>query len=145
MTKRKSKVKPKKFTMYQKDTLTRLLSGLDAFSGAVEQNAVAHKFRSMNPKVNRDLLGTMTANLHGEVSELWEAFRDGTLDAPCDKAERMEELGLPPLTSKAEELADVIIRALDDARALKVDIVEALVVKHLYNTTRPIRHGGKRA
>lgn len=148
MTKRKSppKAKPiKKFAAAKVDGLFALIDGLTAFSLRVEQNAVAHKFRALHPKPNKELLGTATANLHGEVSELWESFRAGTLDAPCDKADKMEALGLPRLTSKAEELADIIIRALDNARSLKVDIVEALVVKHLYNTTRPVRHGGKLA
>lgn len=81
------------------------------------------------------------ANLHGEVSEAWEAYRAGKLNAPCDKAERMAE----PLTCLEEELADVIIRALDTAAALGVDIDRAVRVKLAYNETRPHRHGGKLA
>jgi hypothetical protein len=44
------------------------------------------------------------ANLHGEVSELWEAYRRGMLDKPCDKKTA------EPLTCLEEELADIIIR-----------------------------------
>ncbi len=85
------------------------------------------------------------ANLHGEVSELWEAWRAGRLHAPCDKANKMSAAGLPALTCAEEELADIVIRAFDNARALGVDIEHAIAVKHAFNATRPYRHGGKRA
>lgn len=79
----------------------------------------------------------LISNLHGEVSELWEAYRKGALDKQCDKPVTM--------TCAEEELADIIIRALDTAYALKVDIDWAIHQKHFYNTTRPFRHGGKLA
>lgn len=82
---------------------------------------------------------SFVANLHGEVSELWEAYRNGALWDPCDKAEKMVE----PLTCMEEELADIVIRALDTAVAGSVDIERAVRVKLLYNRTRPHRHGGK--
>lgn len=85
------------------------------------------------------------ANIHGEVSELFEAFRDNRLHAPCDKAEMMGELGLARLTCAEEELADIIIRALDTAGRLKIDIGRAVMAKHTLNVVRPWRHGGKRA
>lgn len=85
------------------------------------------------------------ANIHGEASELWEAYRAGKLRAPCDKAAKMAGHGITPLTCVEEELADVIIRALDDAMALGVDIEKAIAAKHEYNKTRPQRHGGKLA
>lgn len=135
----------KKFSKSDVEYYTRSLHFLGAFSRHVENNAIAKKFRVRNPKVTAGLVGAFTANLHGEVSELWEAFRAGILDKPCDKAAKMEALGLPGLTNKEEEVADVIIRALDTARMLDIDVVRAVVVKHLYNTTRPIKHGGKKA
>lgn len=85
------------------------------------------------------------ANMHGEVSEFWEAYRAGTLNEWCDKAQKMVEAGLPPLTCAEEELADMIIRALDCAAMLKIDIGRAIHIKHRFNSTRPYRHGGKRA
>lgn len=88
---------------------------------------------------------TYTSNQHGEASEFWEAFRNGTLDKPCDKAAKMVALGLPVLTSAAEEIADEIIRALDKADAHNVDVAQAVAVKHAYNTSRPALHGGKKA
>lgn len=79
------------------------------------------------------------ANLHGECSELWEAYRAGKLRAPCDKAAKMGE----PLTCIEEELADIVIRAFDMACLLGVDIERAIAVKHAFNSTRAYRHGGK--
>jgi NTP pyrophosphatase (non-canonical NTP hydrolase) len=75
------------------------------------------------------------ANLHGEVSELWEAYRTGGLEERCDKP--------IPLTCQEEELADIIIRALECAAQLRIDIDHAVKLKHEYNLSRPYRHGGK--
>lgn len=84
-------------------------------------------------------------NIHGEVSELWEAYRRSALAELCDKADKMELLGLEPLTNEEEELADTIIRALDYAKRRNLNIGKAVAVKHAYNVTRPYRHGGKAA
>jgi NTP pyrophosphatase (non-canonical NTP hydrolase) len=43
------------------------------------------------------------------------------------------------------ELADGVIRLFHLAKRLNIDIVTALECKMAYNTTRPYRHGGKRA
>lgn len=86
-----------------------------------------------------------TANEHGEVSEFWEAFREGILNHPCNKAEKMIALGLPGLTNAEEEVADALIRILDTAEAFGVDVAKAVAVKAAYNATRPELHGGKKA
>ena len=83
------------------------------------------------------------ANLHDEVSELHTAFREGKLFKPCDKVELLRELRLAELTCVEEELADIIIRALDTAGRLRVDIGRAVMTKHALNVVRPYRHGGK--
>lgn len=84
-------------------------------------------------------------NLHDEVSELHESWRNNRLRLPCDKADKMIEAGIKPLSCLEEELADIVIRVFDDARKLNVDIESAILRKHAYNKTRSIRHGGKRS
>jgi hypothetical protein len=44
-----------------------------------------------------------------------------------------------------EELADIIIRAMDTACVFGLDIGNAVKLKHEYNKTRPHKHGGKLA
>lgn len=79
----------------------------------------------------------MCNNLHDEVSELHEAWRNNHLWDKCDKPIE--------LTCGEEELADIIIRVLDNARKLEIDIQRAVEIKHEYNATRSNRHGGKRS
>ena len=64
----------------------------------------------------------MCNNLHDEVSELHEAWRGNRLRGACDKADAMRDLVIAPLTCLEEELADIIIRTLDNAKRLGVDI-----------------------
>lgn len=90
-------------------------------------------------------IAAFCTNLHGEVSELWEAWRKGALDKPCDKAEKMEANGVPVLTSAEEEIADILIRALDFSYVLNVDVGRAVEAKLQFNRTRPHRNGGKLA
>lgn len=85
------------------------------------------------------------SNLHGEQSELWESARKGKLHEPCDKAKDMEARGLPVLSCVEEELADIIIRTLDNAAEFGVDIAKAVAIKAAFNRTRAFQHGGKLA
>ena len=82
-------------------------------------------------------------NLHDEVSELHEAYRNNMLRSLCDKSEKMKELGIEPLNCLEEEMADIIIRVLDNCKKLGVDIQSAIERKHDYNKSRSHRHGGK--
>lgn len=90
------------------------------------------------------MFSNMCNNLHDEVSELHEAWRNNKLNELCDKAEGMTAMGLTPLTCAEEELADILIRVLDDCKALGIDPEHACRTKHAYNAGRPERHGGKR-
>ena len=94
-----------------------------------------------NPDINdltlKHRIGTWIANLHGEVSELWEAYRNRKLFLKCDKA--------CDLTCAEEELADIMIRCMDTAVALGVDLGKAINAKAEYNKHRPMHHGGKLA
>jgi len=93
----------------------------------------------------RENVAIALINIHGEVSEAWEAYRHGTLFAPCDKSDKLSSLGLPILTSLEEELADIVIRVFDTAEHFKIDIQKAIEVKHAFNATRSFKHGGKLA
>ena len=63
--------------------------------------------------------------IHSEVSEALEAYRD------CNEA------------LLAEELADVIIRTMDTAEGLGIDLFTEVIKKHHINVGRSYRHGGK--
>lgn len=93
----------------------------------------------------RENVAVYLLNINGEVSEAWEAFRNGKLREPCDKAPRMRAIGARELTCIEEELADIVIRVFDTAEALGVDIEHAVRAKMTYNETRPHKHGGKLA
>ena len=90
----------------------------------------------------RHYLARLTSNIHGEVSELWEAFRNGKLDSPCDKSAAVHGR---PMTCKEEELADILIRVLDACAYLGVDADACVTAKMAYNDGREFRHGGKAA
>lgn len=66
------------------------------------------------------------ALIHSEVSEALEAYRMG------------DRLGF------AEELADTLIRVLDLAHGLGIDLGREVVEKLATNRTRGYRHGDKR-
>lgn len=85
----------------------------------------------------------MIANIHGETSELWEAFRNQTLNKLCDKSEKMIANDIEPLTCAEEELADILIRVLDTAEEYNIDIGRAVYLKAEFNKTRSHKNGGK--
>lgn len=68
-----------------------------------------------------------------ELSECLEAARKGNPDS----------LKIPPHTAIEEELADAVIRILDMASHLKLDLGGAILAKMRFNRTRERRHGGK--
>lgn len=104
------------------------------------QNAVDHGFHDFGENRGQ-FLTRAVANLHGEVSELWEAYRRNQLDELCDKAEKMET----KLSCAEEELSDLAIRVFDTARRMNINIGLTIAAKHKYNVSRPYRHGGKAA
>jgi len=73
--------------------------------------------------------------IHSEVSECLEAYRHG--NKMSDK--------IAPFSGEEEELADIIIRALDYAGRRGFEMGKAVAAKMAYNEGRAYRHGNKRA
>lgn len=110
------------------------IAAINQVASIVHRNAIDKGF---HPLDDPEYVAKTTANMHGEVSEFWEAHRHKKLFDLCDKA--------CGLTCGEEELADIVIRAFDTARTLNINIGRAIALKHEYNTTRPFRHGNKAA
>lgn len=116
------------------------MNSLNQLAQIIHQNAKDHGF---HPEVEtiREFMANQCNNIHGEVTELWDAWRAGKEFESCDKAHKMSDLGHYPLNSTEEELADIIIRALDLSARLGIDIQRAVESKHAFNTSRPYKHG----
>lgn len=69
--------------------------------------------------------GEVVALMHSELSEALEADRKGLMD---DK--------LPHRDGREVEFADLIIRVLDTAAALGLDVAGAVIEKNRFNRTR---------
>ena len=80
-------------------------------------------------------LPELIALMHSELSEALEEYRD-------KKPMQYMQDGKPE--GVAIELADCVIRILDAAAYMGLDIGGAIYEKMNYNKTRPWRHGGKR-
>lgn len=76
------------------------------------------------------------ALIHSEVSEALECYREG------DMLGHLDPTGKP--LGFSTELADVVIRILDLAQHLGIDMDAEIQRKHAFNLTRPFRHGNKK-
>ena len=103
----------------------------------VHENAKVHGFHPQEEHINI-FLANQINNLHGEVSELWDAFRADKFGEPTDK--HIMFCG-HFMTNAEEEYADVIIRCLDQMERLGLNPEACILAKHEYNTKRPYKHG----
>jgi NTP pyrophosphatase (non-canonical NTP hydrolase) len=75
------------------------------------------------------------ALMHSELSEALECYRDGHMAVTV--TEKGKPMGFPT------ELADVIIRVVDTACEMGIDLDEVVRQKMAYNKTRPFKHARK--
>ena len=83
------------------------------------------KLQDFHPDLLKCIVATKVSLIHSEVSEALEGYRT---DAPDEK--------LPHRPAVEVELADAIVRILDLAGALDLDIGGALAEKIIYNGVR---------
>lgn len=86
------------------------------------------------------LIAEKLALIHSEVSEALEEVRNAQSTTDLTVISLGE--GNKP-EGFAVELADVLIRLLDLAAALNIDLADVVEVKMRYNDSRPYKHGGK--
>lgn len=105
----------------------------NAYLGMRDMQALAHR-TSVNagwyhdPRTGEPVqrnFGEVVALMHSELSEALEADRKGLMD---DK--------LPHRDGREVEFADCIIRILDTAEALGLDVAGALIEKNRFNMAR---------
>ena len=109
---------------------------LNNLAKRAHNTAVAHGFDDEDPWAS---FPTKIALLHSELSEAlaeWRAYKNVIYFAQ-GKPDKPEGIGA--------ELADVLIRLVDLAYTLNVDLDHIVGLKMKYNQGRPWKHGGKRA
>lgn len=110
------------------------MNTINEIADAIHANAIAHGFHPQDESIE-NFISNQCNNMHAEITEFWDAWRDGSQYNQCDKP--------IPLSCSEEELADFVIRALDVSSRLGIDIQRAIEIKHEYNKTRPYKHGKK--
>lgn len=109
--------------------LIRFFDRVSYMAYAVHENAVAHGFYRPNEDGHVVTPAERLMLIVSECSEALEELRKpGDLDRDAFGA----------------ELADIVIRTMDLAQSMGVDIECEVVAKHNKNRLRPIRHGGKK-
>lgn len=104
---------------------------------AVWRTAEEHGWHGEN-----DSIPVKLVMIHSEVSEALEEYRNTSPES------EVSDLYYNGFSDKPEgfgvELADIVIRVLDLAEMLGMDLTDLILTKMKYNESRPYRHGGKR-
>jgi len=103
----------------------------------IHKNAVLHGWWDgvSTPEEKHKLIPEKLLLIITEVAEATEDYRNGSMDTFLGAGGKPEGFWV--------EVADAVIRILDLAGAMGVDLEHIIEVKHEYNKTRPHRHGGK--
>ena len=104
-----------------------------AFEGLIAAQLLAHKTATdagwyINPNTNAPIdrnVGEVIALMHSELSEALEAYRKDLMDDKLTNRRGIEV-----------EFADCIIRIMDTAAAMGLDIAGAFIEKNRYNGMR---------
>jgi NTP pyrophosphatase (non-canonical NTP hydrolase) len=120
-------------------------SGFSRLQRELYQTAQDHGFHEVD-----DILEPGTEHWRARVSQMFftmagEVFEAGDLHQRGWAPTEIRYMDPEDLTSKPDgipiELADVLIRLLDTAETLGIDLGQAVRVKAAYNRGRPYRHG----
>jgi NTP pyrophosphatase (non-canonical NTP hydrolase) len=108
-------------------------AAIDRLAAKFYSNSVDHGFwDGVHHNIDQKLMLIV-----GEVTEAHEEIRSGHAPTDVYFSDTGKPEGVPT------ELADIIIRVLDLAAYLGIDIGSVLKVKHSYNVGRPMKHGRK--
>jgi NTP pyrophosphatase (non-canonical NTP hydrolase) len=104
----------------------------------IHENAVEHGWWDCNDSLMNNIPEKL-ALIHSEISEALEEYRDNrNLSDVYYKEGSKKPEGFPV------ELADAMIRIMDLAEYLHIDMRKTIETKMDYNKTRLTKHGGKK-
>ena len=106
----------------------------DAYQNAEDKGFWDGHQKGLGP-LSIERVGLSLSLIHSEISEALEAARD---DYPDSKK-------IGPRGNFEEELADAVVRIMDLAERLDLDVATAILEKMAFNAGRPFMHGGRKA
>ena len=115
---------------FQDEMTTDFRTDFQELQRSIHENAVSKGWWEDDSVPDKLLM------IHTEISEAVEDFRVSKMAGTT-----LDASGKP--TGFPIELADIVIRVLDLAGHLKINLFNEILRKHEYNKKRPYRHGGK--